>query len=224
MVAELDEMDRLELKLKEEYAEAARQVHQQQSRVLANVIKAFGISMNRPSLHILHFILPLDNNYNRLPPDDMNGVLGHVSMLTVHFAKVFDIELPFELVPCRPLTFFKLSAKENLMLYLDPRDTLGRGIAKFVTALGLLNFSLAWLASILLPAELVHQWNGLENLWSILQWQPEYKMKAPKVSLGNVLRETMHCWNLQTGDGVASAVPIDRLERIMHRNLTQLRL
>lgn len=220
---DLEEMNKEVMELEEELNEATVQVHEQQSQVISNLLIAFGISMEPPHLNLLHFKLPLDNNYNRLSPDDMNGVLGHLALLTVHLGKVFGVELPFDLIPCRPLTYFKLSTKEHLMLYLDPNDTLGRGVAKFVTALGLFNFTLAWLASVLLPAEKVHLWNGPENLWAILHWNPAYEMTPPKASLEVALRETIHCWNLHTGDGVTAAIPIDRLERILHRNITNIR-
>jgi len=158
-----------------------------------------------------------------LPPDDLNAALGHVAMLVQHIARIFKIELPFELHACQPVTYFNLGGKEKLLLWLDPKDVVGRGLGRFVTALGLLNFCITWIATIIMAEhEMLSDWNGLYNFWLLFQWKPEYKPRCPSVSLTTIMQETFHSWNLHTGDGLNAFIPHDRLEHWMHSHLSRI--
>lgn len=204
-------------------ADTLRFIDEQRMELLQNLTDCLQIRMEPAgTLRILHYTIPIDGNYNRLPPDDLNALLGHIAQITVHLSRVFQVRLPLELVPCSPVPYFKLGgAEETLLLWMDPQDTTGRGVDRFVTALGLLNYCITWLASVVLAEP--HHWNGLANLDMLLAWTPApYAPPSPlRCAVAEVVRETFYSWNVHTGDGVRSAIPFPRLADLISFNLAR---
>jgi hypothetical protein len=157
-----------------------------------------------------------------MAPDDLNAVLGHIAQITVHVSRIFGVVLPFDLIPNLPITHIRHGPNSNdcLLLWMDLSDTTGHTINRFVTAVALLNFCIAWLASVVLPADTVHSWNGLENFWHIIDnWSPGHQLHRPSSSLAQVLRETMYTWNLHTGGNATLSISLEKLTIIMQSRL-----
>ncbi len=131
----------------------------------------------------------------------------------------YEVDFPFKLVPCHPVSYFKLGPTDKLLLWINPKTSISQGIARFVTALGLLNFNIAWLSQMIGVSLDIE--SPLGQLVAILEWKGPLKLQKPSCSLSEVLKDAIHQWNIHTGDGVSVAIPFERLNRIMQSNLTR---
>lgn len=215
---------KLRIAKKQEKLESVTQsLRLQQKDILENVRKCFAIKISGSYLQVLHFKIPIDGDLNRLPVEDMNGVLGHISQILVHVAKLFNLPMPFELVPCLPLTFFRL-VDMKLLLWLDPDDTSMTAVERFVTALALFNYNMAWVAWCLGSLTFGDKidYNGIYYLDMILSantGRPLQKPSLQTLSIEEAVKLTFQRWKLFTGDNLKPAMSTSRLAKILEANL-----
>lgn len=208
---------------KQKLTEVSQTLNLERKNILDNVRKCFAIKISGSFLQILHFKIPVDGDLNRLPVEDMNGVLGHISQILVHVAKLFDLPMPFELTPCLPLTFFRLM-DTKLLLWLDPDDTSMKAVERFVTSLALFNYSMAWVAWCLGTLTFTDKidYNGIYYLDLILSADTDKPLQKPSLqtlSIDDAVKTTFQRWKLFTGDNLNPAISTARLGRIMEANL-----
>lgn len=208
---------------KEKYSKIQEELKDRQRQVLNNVRNRFTIKSTGSSLQILHYKVPLDGDLNRLPVEDMNGVLGHISQIIVHVSKTFGLKLPFDLVPSLPVAFFRLM-DAKLVLWLDPDDTSMKAVERFVTSLALFNYCVTWVAWCLgvLNVEDKLDYNGIRYLSLLLsatQEQPLQKPSLAVISVEEAVSATFQRWRLFTGDNLTPAISSQRLWRILEAHL-----
>jgi hypothetical protein len=205
------------------FDEVSQKLNLERKNILVNVRKCFAVKISGSIMQILHFKIPIDGDLNRLPVEDMNGVLGHISQILVHVGKLFDLPMPFELIPCMPLTFFRLM-DTKLLLWLDPDDTSMKAAERFVTALALFNYSMAWVAWCLGTLTFADKidYNGIYYLDLILNADTDKPLQKPSLQtlfIDDAVKMTFQRWKLFTGDNLNPAISTARLGRIMDANL-----
>lgn len=225
--------------------ETVQEVEQQQKDILANIVNCFDIHLSEDgeNLLFLDHTIPLSGNFCRLPPDDLNAVLGHISQIIIYIANTFEIHLPFELVTCRPITYFRLVSTSSswhgtkLALWLNPKDTGSREMSSFVTSIALLAYNVAWsqwsLGVGISPEN--HQntseansvdFNLVKSLWSILGLRSSdlpIVRRRPSLnacSLDKALSINFEIWNAFSGDNLSPALSSQRLKILLEENLS----